>query len=196
MNSKEIKFLELFEEFSKIDIVNDKSSFSKSLKKFLDFDYALAVDLWEYLSNSKEEKLIKDEKFATAIGFDFFNQFYAKASIKCIKTINDNASIRRSVYQHAKEANDEKALQIIVDLIVAGKLPQADEIFKGLTKNTRIHYGQAIKKILEKVFIELLKKNPNKVVMSQKQADLFLNYIGKIKTEEKAMLEQRIKETR
>jgi len=196
MNSKEIKFLELFEEFSKIDIISDKLSLSKVLKKFMDFDYAMAVNVWEYLATSKEERLIADVKFASVIGFDFLNQFYTRAGAKCIKIISDNPSIRRAVYQHAKEAGDEKALQIMVDLIVAGKLPVANEFFKCVAKNPRIHYGQTIKAILEKVFIELLKKNPSKIVMSQKVADLFLEYIYKIKTEEKAMLEQRIKETR
>jgi len=196
MTAKELKFLEMFEEFSRLDIVNDKLSTTKLLKKLLDFDYQMAVNLWEYVSNSKENKLASDENYSIAVGYEFFNLFYAKASIKCVKTILDVSSIRRSVYQYSRYAGDENALQIIVDLIAAIKLPAADEILKCLIKNTRIHYGQTLKRILEKVFIELLKKNPNKIELSKKTADLYLSYINKIKTEEKAMLIQRINETK
>ena len=196
MNAKELKFLELFEEFLTIDIVADKIALSKSIKKLMDFDYTMAQNVWEYLSSAKEDKLVKDANFANAVGFEILNLFYAKAMQKCVKSIVDVASIRRVVYQYNAKSAEDKALQIIVDLLVANKLPASDEIFKCLVKNSSIHYGQAIKLILEKVFIELLKKNPTKIMMSAKLADLFLTYIRKIKTEEKAMLEQRIKETR
>ena len=196
MNAKELKFLELFEEFLQIDIITDKIALSKSLKKLMDFDYIMAQNVWEYLSSTKEDKLIKDASYASVIGYEFLNLFYAKAAQKCVKSIVDVAAIRRSVFQYNAKASDEKALQILVDLLIANKLPTSDEIFKSLAKNPHIHYGQSIKRILERVFIELLKKNPTKIIMSAKLADLFLTYIRKIKTEEKAMLEQRIKETR
>jgi len=196
MTTKELKFLEMFEEFSKINITADKLGTAKQLKTIMDFDYQMAVNVWEYYSSVKEEKLSKDENFSLAIGFEFLNLFYVKANTKCIKAIADVPAIRRSVFQYSRYAGDENALQIIVDFIVANKLPIAEEILKCLTKNTRIHYGQILKRILEKVFIELLKKNPNKVEFSKKTADLYLTYVNKIKTEEKALIIQRIKETR
>jgi len=196
MNAKEIKFLELFEEFAKIDIVTDKLALGKILKKFMDIDYTTAINVWEFLSASKESKLANDEKLAETVGFELLNFFHTKQPSKCIKTIVEIASIRRAVYQYAKNAGQEKSLNILVDFLIAGKVAVGDEIFKALHKNTRIHYGQTMKRILERVFIELLKKNPAKIEMNKKLADLFLIYIAKVKTEERAMLEQRIKETR
>ena len=196
MTAKELKFLELFEDFVKIDIIADKLNFSKMLKQFMDFDYALSVNLWEYLSLAKEPQLINDCKYAAVVGFEILNLIYAKGDAKCLKIIADVAAIRRAVYQYTAKAGEEKALVIIVDLLINNKLIVAEEVFKCLAKNTRIHYGQTMKRILERVFIELLKKNPTKIILNKKLADLFVIYIKKIKTEERAMLEQRIKETR
>jgi len=196
MTAKEIKFLELFEEFSKLDLVADKLVVSITLKSFLALDFNMAINVWEFLSATKEDRLAKDDNLAEVVGFEIFNLYFASNSARTIKAIVDSSSIRRAVYQYSKNAGLEKSLQILVDFLLAGKVAIADEIFKVLCKNTRIHYGQAMKRILERVFIELLKKNPNKIEMNKKLADLFLVYIAKIKTEERAMLEQRIKETR
>jgi len=196
MNAKEVKFLELFEEFSKIDILENKLALSKSLKSFMTLDYNLAVNVWEFLACAKEHRLAKEEKFAELVGFEFLNLFSANNATKTAKVLADVPSVRRAVYQYSKNAGQEKSLQVLVDYLVAGKVLVADEIFKVLAKNQRIHYGQAMKRVLERVFIELLKKNPSKIEMNKKLADLFLVYIAKVKTEEKAMLEQRIKETR
>ena len=51
-----------------------------------------------------------------------------------------------------------------------------------------------MKRVLEQVFVELLKKNPAKIEMSKKLSTLLLTYIRNIKTDERAMLEQRIRE--
>jgi len=196
MNAKELKFLELFEELVKIDIAADKLALNKTLKKLMDFDYAMAVNAWEFFAAAKEERLGADEKFAEVVGFEILNFFHTRAGQKCAKAVADSAGIRRAVYQYSSRAGEEKALAILVDLLAANKVLIADELLKALSKNTRIHFGQTMKRILERVFIELLKKNPSKIEMNKKLAELFLTYIKKIKTEEKAMLEQRVKETR
>ena len=76
------------------------------------------------------------------------------------------------------------------------KTAPAEEFFKCLVKNERIAYGPFMKTLLERVFIELMKKNPaKKMEMPRKLGTLLLAYIAKIKTDEKAMLEQRVRET-
>ena len=196
MNAKELKFLELFENLVKIDLVTDKLTLNKLLKNLIDFDFSMAINAWEYFANAKENRLIKEEKFAEVVGFEILNFYHTKQSTKTAKAVAETPGVRRAVYQYSKHAGEEKALAILVDLLVANKVAIADEILKVLVKNTRIHFGQTLKRILERVFIELLKKNPNKIEMHKKLAELFLVYIKKVKTEEKAMLEQRIKETR
>ena len=82
-----------------------------------------------------------------------------------------------------------------MDLLSNNKTDPAEDIFKCVVKNERIAYGPFMKELLERVFIEILKKNPSKKLeMSRKLATLLLSYVSKIKTDERAMLEQRIRE--
>jgi len=195
MNAKDLKFLELFEEFVKLDFTGDKTGLVKSMRGFMDLDYMLAVDVWDYAISTREGKLASDERFCEIAGFELLNQFYVRAAAKCAKAASETPAIRRAVYQYSKRAGEENALLILIELLVAGKVSPAEEIFKCLQKNERIHYGKTMETILKRVFIELLKKNPAKIIVSKKLAELLLTYVRKIKTDERAMLEQRIKET-
>ena len=181
--------------FVKTDFLIDKKTLQKSMKGFLDLDYALAVETWDYLVTTRESELINDKKLAATIGEMMFGVFYARASTKCVKAVCDVPSIRRAVYQHSPEAGKGDNFNILVDLLSGGKIDAADEILKCLIKNERIRFGETMKRVLEQLFIELLKKNPAKIEMSKKLQTLMLTYIKKIKTDERAMLEQRIRET-
>jgi len=194
MNPKDLRFYELFEAFFKTDFTADRLGLQKSFKRFLDLDYQIAVDVWDYLCTTRENELTKDERLANILGFDLLNVFYTRAGQKCVKAINTIPTIRRAVYQYTKHGATETAQNILVELLVANKIIPAEELLRCLHKNTRIHYGKTIQQILERVFIELLKKNPAKIEMPRKLSDLFLSFIRRIKTDEKAMLEQRIKE--
>ena len=194
LNAKGLKFLELFEGFLKIDIENDKITYAKAVRTLLDFDYAAAVDVWDYLANTREPQFVKNEKLAETVGFDMFNQFYARASSKCMKAVGESPAIRRAVYQYSKNACTENSLTALAELLTSGKLTAAEELIKCLIKNEKTHYGKTLKNVVERVFIELLKKNPAKIQMSKNLAELLLTYIHKIKTDERALLEQRIKE--
>ena len=194
LNAKSIKHMELLETFFKIDIENDKIACAKAMRALLDYDYAAAVDVWDYLSNAREEKFAANDKLSQAVGFDMFNQFYARASTKCVKTVCDIPAVRRAVFQHSKSACTENSLTMLSDLLISGKLAPAEDILKCLQKSEKTHYGKTLKAVIERVFADLLKKNPAKIQMPKALSELLLLYIKKIKTEEKAMLEQRIKE--
>ncbi|MCL2061294.1 MAG: hypothetical protein FWH03_01535 [Firmicutes bacterium] len=195
MNAKTFKFYELFEGFVKLDAAADKMGLSKAFRNFMELDYALASDVWDYAILTREERLVKDERLAEVFGFEVLNQFYAFSSQKCIKSICDTPAIRRAIYQYSKNAGTESALKIFTDLLVTNKLVPAEEVLKCLAKNERIHYGKTLEIVLKRVFIELLSKNPAKISMSKKLYELLLVYVRKIKTDERAVLEQRIKET-
>ena len=194
LNAKGIQFLQLFESFIKIDVEFDKITCAKAVRNLLDLDYAAAVDVWEYMANTREDKFEKNEALADAIGFDFYNQFYARASSKCVKAVNDLPVVRRAVYQYCRQACSENSLTALADLLIGGKLTAAEEILKCLLKNGKIHYGKTVKNLVERIFADLLKKNPAKIIMNKNLAEFLLSYIRKIKTDERALLEQRIKE--
>ena len=52
-----------------------------------------------------------------------------------------------------------------------------------------------MKTLVEKLFVEILKKNNNtRIAVPKKVSALLLSHIAKIKTDERALLEQRLKE--
>lgn len=194
MNAKTLKYMQLFENFVKTDFLIDKKTLQKSMKGFLDLDYALAVEVWDYLVTTRESQLINDKKLASVLGELMFGVFYARAATKCVKAVCDVPSIRRAVYQHSPEAGKNDNFNVLVNLLASGKTDAADEILKCLIKNERIRFGETMKRALEQLFVELLKKNPAKIEMSKKLNTLMLSYIKKIRTDERPMLEQRIRE--
>ena len=194
MNSKQLKYLTLFEEMSKADVKNEATA-KKYISDFINLDFTLALDVWDYVCSTRENLFVKDENISAVWGVNALKTFYAQNSQKTVKALCDNAVIRRVVYQYCTGATQNEAFGILTDLLLSGKLAPAEEIFKCLVKNERIEYGPFMKNLLERLFIEILKKSSSKKIeMPRKLASLMLTYVGKIKTDEKAMLTQRIKE--
>ena len=195
MTPKQLKFLSVFEELSKSDPL-DGATLEKHITSLINLDFALAIDVWDYLATTREDKLIKNEAAAITLGSDVLELFYKKAAPKTVKALSDVASVRRAVYQYSPDAGKNTAFAVLVDLLAANKVDAADDIFKCLVKNERIQYGPVMKTVLERLFIELLKKNPSKrLEMPRKLSSCLIVYVSKIKTDERAMLEQRIRET-
>ena len=194
MNSKELKFLQLFEKLSKTEVFTDDAARNKLMKQFMDLDFSMAATVWDYLATVYEDKILKDEKISKILGQEFFKMFFEQSETKCAKLLTDEGAVRRAVYQYCSGASGDKPTGIVVELLLGAKVDKAEEFFKCLVKNEKIYYGKTVKSILERLFIELLKKNHQKLVLNKKVAAMLLTYIGKIKSEEKAMLEQRIKE--
>jgi hypothetical protein len=194
MTAKELKFLQMFETFVKTDFLADKNLLARAAKSFMDLDYQIAADLWEYLATTREGEAAKDKRTAELLGQTLFEAFYARSSVKCIKAITDTAPIRRAVYQYSPAACSGDNFIVLTDILAANKIEQGDAILGALIKNERVSFGECLKRAIERVFIELLKKNPAKIEMNRKLSALLFTYIKRIKTDERAMLEQRIKE--
>lgn len=197
MNAKQLKFLKQFASLSRVDAVTDAKGLQSNMKAFLDLDFALALDVWEYLTIDKEGTLADDADIAEIFADKLYSMFAAKNQQRTLKAINDLPSVRRAIFQYSPNAHDGDFFSFAVDLTVAGKVKECDEIFKCVIKNEAmpIGFGQYMKNLTERAFIEILKKNPEKrVEMSKKMTTLLLGYIGKIKTEERPLLEQRIRE--
>ena len=194
MNSKQLKYLTLFEEMSKSDVGSEATA-QKYVTAFINLDFSLALDVWDYVCTTRESQMAKNEAIAATWGANALKKFYTQNSQKTLKTLCDNAVVRRAVYQYCAAATENEAFTILTDLLLSNKLVPAEEILKCLVKNERIEYGPFMKNLLERLFIEILKKSASKKIeMSRKLAALMLTYVGKIKTDEKAMLTQRIKE--
>lgn len=195
MNAKQLKFLSVFEEMSRAGFT-DEATVKKHFPAVLRLDFALALDLWDYICSAYENDLAASKDVAALLGGTVADMFYKQAAQKTVKALADLPSVRRAVYQYSPRAGEGVAFGILVDLLSANKTDAADDLLKCLLKNGDVPYGPTMKKLLERVFIELMKKNPaKKMEMPRKLATLLLSYVSKIKTDEKAMLEQRIRET-
>lgn len=195
MNSAQLKFFQMFADFARSDI-EDAKSLEKSVKGFLALDYPRAVDVWEYLTATYEAELADPAK-ALLYGDSIYKIFKSKAASKVSKTIMDVPSVRRAVFQYCPNIGEGDYFNMLVDLLVMNKVAAADEILKCVSKNTNnvMGYGPYMKAVLERLFIEILKRSDTKrIEMSRKLSALLLGYISKIKTDERAMLEQRIRE--
>ena len=194
MNTKQLKYLSLFEEMSKADILGEATA-KKYFTSFINLDYSLALEIWDYLATTRETELSKNADKARVLGGSVLELFY-KNGARTAKAIYELPTVRKTVYQYSPSAGENAAFNSRVDLLSGNKTDQADEILKCLVKNERIQYGPVMKNVLERLFIEILKKNPSKKLeMSRKLSTLLLSYVSKIKTDERAMLEQRIRET-
>ena len=195
MNAKQLKFLSTFEQMCAADPLTETAA-KKFFPAFLNIESAMDADVWDYLAKTYENNIAAIRDLGAFFGDNVLDLFYKKAASRVVKIFADAPAVRRVVYQYAPLAADGTAFGILVDLLAGNKTDAADEILKCLVKNERIAYGAFLKAVLERLFIEILKKNPaKKIEMPRKTATLLLTYIAKIKTDERAMLEQRIRET-
>ena len=198
MTSKQLKFYQLLKQINTLNIFSDNAKLMESIKQAIALDYNAAVEIWEFLIIENESSLLKDLPLATIIGDKIAGIFRDASESRYIKTVVESPVICRAVYQYnpvcfaKSEVNAE-----IASLMLAGKEDVISAVMGCFIKNSsnKITYGEFMKSLVEKIFIESLKKSANgKVNLSKKLTAILLEYINKIKTSEKALLTQRIKE--
>ena len=195
MNAKQFKYLQTFAQYVQDGLTDEKAT-KKHLSTLLQLDYALALDTWDYICTACEQEIAASEEKGKLFGSTIFSLFYDKNAQRTVKALLELPQVRKAVFAYSPSANGGLAFSLLIDALVANKTETAEEYFKCLVKNERIAYGPFMKEVLERLFIEILKKNPSKrVEMSRKLSALMMTYIGKIKTDERAMLLQRVKET-
>lgn len=192
-----MKFLKQFASLSRVDVVTDEKTLLGNMKAFLELDYQSALDVWEYLTTDKEGTLAEDSAVAEVFADKIYSLFVKKNALKTNKVVTELPSVRRAVFQYSPTADKGAFFDIAVDLSVNAKVAVVDEILKCMVKNTAMSstFGQYMKHLIERLFIEILKKSPTKqIVLNKKMTVMLLSHISKIKTEEKSLLEQRIRE--
>lgn len=197
MTGKQLKFLKQFASLSRADAVTDEKALTDNMKAFLELDYALALDVWEFLTIDKEGTLADDKDVAAVFADKLYKMFAAKSAARAVKAVTELPSVRKAVFQYSPSACKGVFFNIAVDFAVAAKVPVCDEILKCVSKNTAMDmtFGQYMKALVERMFIEILKKSADKkIVLSKKMQALLLSHISKIKTEERPLLEQRLRE--
>jgi len=124
-------------------------------------------------------------------GLDLF----MRASESKTKTMFcDSAPLQKLIYSSPSAVN-ENIVNFLTSFIINNKLEIADECLNKMRANTNIDFSDAMKTVVDRVFKISCEKNGVRVpVLNKKQKTLLLNYIEKIKGQNKALLLQRMKE--
>lgn len=195
MNAKQIKHYELLNGFFTSDMLKP-AAVDKYFGELLKLDYSFAEDLWEYMLIRNDSDL-KNQAVATLYIDRVFAMFESAASAKLLKTVTDKSVIGRAVYSFSPSVADGTMFDMTVNLLVANKVDAVESAFKNIVKNEAMSksFGGYMIKFLDKFFIEMMKKNPQrKVELNRRQSALLMTYVQKVKGDEKAMLVQRVKE--
>lgn len=171
----------------------DDTAIINLFSSLIDSDYALALSAWEFLLIKYENKL---NTVTSALIINLYKLFKNKNLLKINKAVLETPVLLKALFLNSNAIYDKVVLDMPVFLIIQNKLDQAHEIFKQLSKNTYINYGNVMREIFEAYFnIIFSKSNDQKVIkINKKSAEFFMTYINKIKGGEKALLTQRINE--
>lgn len=194
MNAKEIKFLQLFETFSKKDYLHNFDALKSSMKAFMDLDFSYGLIIWEYIAVTYESFLGQSKEADMMISDAMFAFLSARAVTKVLKAMQESEILNKTAYQYSSHALTDVRFTHFSDLILSSKFSLADEIIRHLNKNEYISFGEFMKKSFDRIIVELLKKNPAKIEMNKKLKDYLWGAVRKVRTSEKAMLEQRLRE--
>ena len=196
MNVKIFKFYQTIFDSAKDGSYKNPEEAGKFWRKVLACDFEIASELWEFLIGYCGDNM-PAERLHVFLGEPALKAFYEHNKAKTVRLICDREAVNTLLYAVSPINAGFLSLEILVGLIVSQKLEDAEILLKPLGKNIFDKtYGQILKEIVESVFVELLKKDGSakKVNMPKKTATFLLGYIDKIKTPEKAILQQRIKE--
>ena len=199
MNTKQLKFYQILKEINTLNVFTDSKRLLDCINKAIVLDYYSAVEIWEFLILDNEDALAKDIPLAFILCDKITEVFEAKANVKYVKTLSENTTVCRAVYQYSPTCLGKSgAIVNAAGYLASSKLDISDQILSSAFKNNsnKKTVGEFMKAVVEKLFIELLKKSTDgKVRLARKTSDFLLGYVNKIKTPEKALLIQRLKET-
>ncbi|MCX4312600.1 MAG: hypothetical protein OSJ83_01895 [Clostridia bacterium] len=195
MNAKQVKHYDILNEFFTSDTLAP-AAVEKSFVAILKLDYTLAEDLWEYMLIKLDPKL-SDKNIAALYVDRVFELFMSAAAARALKTVSDRPVIQRAVFAFSPTADEGELFALPVNQLLSNKIDAVDAALKNLSKNElmSVSFGGYLVKFIDKFFIEIMKKNAqHRVELNRKQSTLLMSYAQKVKTDERAMLIQRIKE--
>lgn len=194
MTAKEIKYMGLLKKYFTAGVNRDEAEYVAAMTAALNFDYNAAVTLWEYALVECDAKMF-DKEYARVLADVTETVFEKKNASRLAKTIIENTYVCNAIYRWSRTALSRKEpIGYLVTLLAGGKTEDAEEIMKCALKNANCSFGAFLLAVVDRVIIELLKKNA-KNPMPKKVSTLILAYADKIKGgEEKALIYQRIRE--
>lgn len=195
MNAKQVKYYEIISEFFASDILKS-AAVDKYFGAMLKLDYSMAEELWEFML-IRSDKDLKTTVITSLYVDQIYGMFYESNSAKTLKTLNDNAVIKRAVFQFSPLVGEGELFMLPINLLLSNKIDAVDDILKLVSKNEAMKgsFGEYMIKFLDKYFIEMMKKDAQRrVKLTSKLSSFLMSVVQKVKGDEKAMLVQRVKE--
>ncbi|MDR1094299.1 MAG: hypothetical protein LBL66_09160 [Clostridiales bacterium] len=188
MNTKNFNFYKDLFAFAASDYLNSPETNEKFFKKAIDFNFGVAAELWQFVAASNA----KDAQAYKMIGPNVLKVFHAANSVKTRTLLIGSDEVRDVVYCGDAKAGEGLSGEIALYYLSGLKVAESDALLKSLSKN--INFGPIFKKLLERLFDAVKERNGGKAVLPRRFADLLLAHANNIKTFEKALVTQRIKE--
>ena len=192
MNPKSYKFYKGIFELAKKDYINDPAAVKKFIENTLDFDFDVAVELWDYLITDAVAEKSPRIAVAGTLGANVLQFFLKHSAVKTYQCILSYEALTNVLYT-MPDLPGAAARDILVSFLMGAKLDNAGIILKAMQKGP--NYGAAMKDMLETLFAESKKKTgAAKASFPKKTSQFLLTHISKVKATERPLLEQRVKE--
>lgn len=159
------------------------------------FDYGAAVTVWEFFLTESDSALGRSDYAELLI--DKTEKLMENVSAsKFVRALSESAALRGAIYRRSATAlTRSETIGYEVQFVLGGKFSESEDVLKNAMKNNGgAEYGKFLAAVVDRIIIELVKKNPAKPSFPKKLATHILEYADKIKGPEKALIAQRIRE--
>lgn len=195
MNAKEQKYLGLLKRLMRLELPAQDKEYISAMGELAAFDYGAAVTLWEFFLTESESALGRSE-YAELLIDKTEKLMESVSATRFVRCLSESPVVRGAVYRRSATAlSRAETIGYEVQFVLGGKFAESEDVLKNAMKNNGgAYYGKFLAAVVDRMIIELVKKNPAKPSFPKKQATHILEYSEKIKGPEKALIAQRIRE--
>ena len=195
MNAKEQKYLGLLKRLMRLELPAQDKEYVSAMTELAAFDYGAAVTVWEFFLTESDSALGRSDYAELLI--DKTEKLMENVSAsKFVRALSESAALRGAIYRRSATAlTRSETIGYEVQFVLGGKFSESEDVLKNAMKNNGgAEYGKFLAAVVDRIIIELVKKNTAKPSFPKKQATHILEYADKIKGPEKALIAQRIRE--
>lgn len=195
MTAKEQKFLSLFADAARQDLPRSGDAFLRAMSGLVRHDFMSAVLAWEYFLSERDIAMNKDKALAGLLTDGVEKIFEAQAASRFVRLLTDSAPVRDAIYRRSATAlSRPETAGYAAQMLLSGRDAESEELMKSAMKNPSGGFGPFMSAVVDRLIIELSKKNPSRPSFPKKLAAHVLAFSEKIKGPEKAFIAQRIRE--
>lgn len=193
MDQKTKNFFNAVSEIALFNMEAHPQMLTGALQQAINYDFDIAVSLWEFYLEKYETVFLKVKKTNQCLSIDALEVFLQKSEQKTTKAICSSAILKKYLLGESDVAFSPYVINYVVSAVIAGKMETADVFVKSLLKHEK--FGKIWMEILSQTREKLLAKHHGATLrLPPKTTNYFNSYAQKIKSSEKAVLLQRIKE--